>query len=406
MSDFVFDPTTPEFRANPYPIYAKLREQKRVFAYNQQIPYIVSHWEDSESLLKDARFGRGIMDDMSPDERDAYMQRWPEGVRPLVEVQADWLLFKDPPNHTRLRGLVNKAFTPRIIENLRPRIIAIANDLLDDVKSDNMMDIIKGFAVPLPVIVIAEMLGVPPDDRRKFIHWSREMFAINDIVNLTMAEFERAGNACVLMSGYFENLIDNKRKNPADDLLSSLIAVEETGDTLSHKELIATSILLLTAGYETTLNLIGNGVLALLQHPKQLDLLKSKPDLMKNAVEELLRYNGPVHITSRKARQDLTLHGTHIKDGQTVAIFLASANHDPARFSNPDTLDISRNEGSPLSFGHGIHYCLGAPLARMETAIALDVLFQRMPNLQLLDDTPDWSEKVAFRGLSTLNVTF
>lgn len=406
MSDYIFNPLTSEFRANPYPIYQQMRDSGKVLRFDERVPFIVGHWDVCEGLMKDPRFGRGKMDDMTPEEREAYMNLWTENIRPLVEIQADWMLFRDPPNHTRLRGLVNKAFTPRIINNLDHHIRDVADNLLDSIQAQGTMDIMADYAMPLPVVVIATMLGIPPEDRHIFVQWSQDMFVINDLVNLTMANFERAGKAAIMMSDYFEHLIAKKRATPADDLLSNLIAVEEVGDKLSHNELIATSILLLTAGYETTLNLLGNGMLALLQHPEQLALLKAQPNLMRSAVEELLRYDGPVHITSRTAREDVTLHGTEIKRGQIVALILASANRDPARFNNPDTLDITRDEGSPLSFGHGIHYCLGAPLARMETAIAFETLFRRLPNIALIDETPDWSSKVAFHGLNTLHVKF
>src|SRR5690606_17796033 len=284
-----------------------------------------------------------------------------------------WMLFRDPPDHTRLRRLVNKAFTPRAVESVVPRVKDIALELLQPGLKDGGMDLIEAFAFPLPVIVIAEMLGVPPQDRTKFRSWSNAMAAALDSY-WTEEIFQRASQATGEIWEYLTHIIEERRKNLGADLLSALINARENDDRLSEDELVAMAILLLVAGHETTVNLVGNGTLALLQHPDQMELLRREPRRAPQAVEELLRYDAPVQMTSRFAATDVPLGGHVIRKGDNVVAVIGAANRDPEVNPNPDRLDITRTEIHHLGFGGGIHYCVGAPLARREAQIALTTL--------------------------------
>jgi cytochrome P450 len=316
------------------------------------------------------------------------------------------MLDTDPPDHERLRALVSKAFTPRLIERMRPRVQAIADGLLDAVQDSGGMDLIDDYAFPLPITVIAELLGVPAEDRNNFREWSDAAVSGNasqeyleEILIPHMQAF----------TDYLRALFEEKHANPRDDLVSALVQAEEAGDKLSEDELLGMVFLLLVAGHETTVNLIGNGVLALLQHPDQLRKLKDDPSLIKPAVEELLRYDGPVETsTERFAREDVDMGGTVIPRGEMVLVVLAAADHDPERFSDPDDLDITRTDNRHLAFGKGIHHCLGAPLARMEGQIAISTLLRRMPNLRLKgsSESLSWRLGMILRGLRGLPVEF
>jgi cytochrome P450 PksS len=315
------------------------------------------------------------------------------------------MLALDPPDHTRLRALVHKAFTPRLVEQLRPRIQTIADTLLDAVQPKGEMDLIDDYAFPLPITVIAELLGIPVEDRVSFRRWTNLLVSgepsperLEQIVP-TMQEF----------AAYLGQLFARRRAQPGEDLVSQLLRVEEAGDILDERELYSMVFLLLIAGHETTVNLIGNGMLALLQHPDQRERLQQTPALIEAAIEELLRYEGPVATaTQRFAREDVPIGGVVIPRGEEVVAVLASADHDERRFTDPDGLDITRSDNRHLAFGHGIHYCLGAPLARLEGQIAISTLLRRMPNMRLnLDpEALAWRPGLLIRGLSGLPVTF
>jgi pimeloyl-[acyl-carrier protein] synthase len=318
------------------------------------------------------------------------------------------MLFRDPPDHTRLRTLVSKAFTPRVIEGLRPHIQQIVDGLLDRVRDRRAMDLIADLAFPLPVIVISEMLGVPAADRDRFRQWSLDVARSLDAIALPVGPevIERGNAARRALADYFRGLIAERRRRPQADLLSGLIAAEEQGDTLSQAELLATCVLLLVAGHETTVNLIGNGMLALLRHPAELRKLGAEPALLPSAVEELLRWDSPVQRTGRITATDVELGGTLIPKGALVSAVLGAANRDPAHFPEPDRLDLARPDNRHLAFGWGIHFCLGAPLARVEGQIAIGALARRLPGLALATDRPEWRESSALRGLRALPVTF
>jgi pimeloyl-[acyl-carrier protein] synthase len=393
MAGFDFDPRSPAFRADPYPYYDMLRAYAPIFHWEAWDIWFLTRHEDCATLLRDNRLGHGAFYDV------------PEQQRPLLEMQSQWLLLKNPPDHTRLRGLVHKAFTPRIVEQMRTKIQAIADGLLDKVQGTGRMDVIADLAYPLPVTVIAEMLGVPLADQEEFHGWSNDLARSLDLTDET-AVYDRAAEASVLFRDYLRGLAAEKRAHPHDDLLSILVQVEEAGDRLTEDELYATCTLLFIAGHETTINLIGNGVLALLQHPDQLEKLQADKNLMRTAVEEFLRYDSPVQLTSRAALEEITLRGQTIPRGSQVAFLLGAANRDPERFDNPNSLDIGREPNPHLAFGGGIHYCLGAPLARLEGHIALETLLRRMPNLTPATDAPVYRNNYALRGLDSLPVTW
>jgi cytochrome P450 len=315
------------------------------------------------------------------------------------------MLSSDPPAHTRMRNLVNKAFTPRSVEVIRPRMQEIADSLMDALPNPHEIDVVADLAVPLPVIVIAEVLGVPASDRQQFKEWS------TDIANTLGAAFQppevldRAQRSSNALADYFRQQIALRRTSPRDDMLSRLIAAEENGDLLSEDELVATLILLLVAGNETTTNLIGNGALLLLNNPGQRQLLQDRPELLTPAVEEMLRFDGPAQMTSRIVTEDMDFKGHEFKKGQVVLEVLAGANHDPAQYEEPDRFNIMRNEGRNLAFGQGIHYCIGAGLAVAEAEVAISTLLKRFPAPQAAFETPDWGLSFILRGLKSLPLT-
>jgi cytochrome P450 len=374
--------------------------------YRAELPdgrgvWLVTRYDDVVAVLKDERFAKDWRRAMTPEQL-AQIPPIPEVMRPLSENMLD----KDPPDHERLRRLVSKAFTPRLIERMRPRVQEIADTLLDAVEDKGGMDLIDDYAFPLPITVIAELLGVPVEDRNRFREWSDA--AVSGDTTQEYVEKILLPHMQAFIE-YLRALFEEKRENPKDDLISALVLAEEAGDKLSEDELLAMVFLLLIAGHETTVNLIGNGTLALLQNPDQLQKLKDEPLLIKPAIEELLRYDGPVETsTERFAREDVAIGDTVIPKGEMVMVVIAAADHDPERFPEPDTLDIARADNKHLAFGKGIHHCLGAPLARMEGQIALGTLLRRMPDLRLKGspESLTWRPGMVLRGLTGLPVEF
>jgi len=389
-----FNPYDPAFNADPYPTYHRLRAEDPVHRTTMGF-WILTRYNDVATVLRDARFGRKGFDELIRD-------RFGENTFDQA------MLFRDPPDHTRLRALVNKAFTPRVIEEMRAKIQKTVDRLLDGVRDARAMDVIADLAYPLPVSVISEMLGVPAEDRDLFRGWSADIArSLDAIVLPTEPEVVERGNAARhALSSYFRALIAERRRRPQRDLLSDLIAAEEQGDKLSEEELMATILLLFVAGHETTVNLIGNGTLALLRNPNQLEALRRSPALIGGAIEELLRYDAPVQRTGRMPNTDVELGGKRIAKGDLVLSLIGAANRDPAHFAEPDRLDLARADNRHLAFGWGIHFCLGAPLARAEAQAAIGTIARRMPALALATPTPDWREASALRGLKTLPVTF
>jgi len=393
----VFNPLMPEFHSNPYPFYRALREEDPVHLSPLGF-WVCTRYDDAVMILRDPRFGR-------------------EGMAKLMEARlgltqdtsrARDMLFQDPPDHTRLRALVSRAFTPRVVEVMRPHIQEIVDGLLDRVDGARAMDVIEDLAYPLPVTVICEMLGVPAADQDIFKTWSTDIARSLDAAVLPADSdaIPRGRDARLGLADYFRSLITTRRKDPKPDLLSALIAAEEEGNKLSEGELVSTCMLLLIAGHETTVNLIGNGLLALLQHPDQLRALRDDPELIQTGVEELLRFDGPVQRTGRMTTAEVEIGDKRIPRDSVVVSVIGAANRDPKQFADPDRLDVSRKDNRHIAFGFGIHFCLGAPLARLEGQIALGTLLRRMPKLALVSDVPEWRESSTLRGLKSLPVTF
>ena len=396
-----FNPFVPEFRENPYRFYHQLRQADPVHWSDNFNFWVLTRYADCVSLL---RHSQGSANPRDWEHYNDYVEAL-GGEGAAADMEQKWMLLRNPPDHTRLRKLVTKAFTPRVVEGMRPHIQQIVDDLLDRVAAQDGFDIIRDLAFPLPVIVIAELIGVPIEDRDQFKEWAGTLARSLDPV-VTPEIVQAANSATESFVAYFTRLIAERRTRPQQDMLSALIAVEEAGDRLTEDELLSNTILLFAAGHETTMNLIGNGMLALFRHPDQLAKLKADPSLIRTAVEEFLRYDGSVQITARVALQDLEIGGKQIHKSQQTLILLGAANHDPAQFANPDRLDIARQDNPHITFSHGIHHCLGAPLARVEAQIAVQTLLRRMPRLRLATDAVEWREMVTLRGLRALPVAF
>jgi cytochrome P450 PksS len=397
-----------EFKANPYPFYARLRAEAPVYRMtlpSRETVWLVTRYDDVALVLKDERFAKDGRNAMTAQQKANRI--WFRKVLklPWFDPLTRSMLHRDPPDHTRLRALVNKAFTPGLIERLRERVQRLADELLDPVQDRGQMELIRDYALPLPITIIAEMLGVPVEDRRMFSRWSRALISAGAS---TWGMLKALPNGLALLR-YLRRIISQRRADPRDDLVSALVRAEEAGDTLSEKELLAMIALLLVAGHETTVNLIGNGTLALLENPDQMNKLRNDPTLIRSAVEELLRYYSPVEVaTERFARQDVTLAGVTIPRGEMVGAVIASANRDERQFKNADTLDITREPNRHLAFGLGPHFCLGAALARMEGQIAINTLLRRLPDLRLrvAPAALRWRPGLLLRGLEALPVAF
>lgn len=393
-----------EFKANPFPFLATLRATDPV--YRATLPdktktpvWLVTRYEDVNTLLKDERFPKNRRSALTPEQ----IRRLP-WVPPMFRPLERNMLDLDQPDHTRLRALVHKAFTPRLVEQMRARVQTLADELLEGVAGRNEMDLINDYALPLPMTIITEVLGVPTSDRDKFHKWSKAVVSLSS-PNATL----RVIPSVWVFIRYLRHFFKVRRRDPRDDLATALIQAEEAGDKLSEDELLAMVFLLLIAGHETTVNLIGSGTLALLEHPDQMDKLRRDPSLIKAAIEELLRYTAPVFMsTERYAREDVTLHAVTIPRGEMTLGVIGSANRDETVFENPDALDITREPNKHLSFGQGIHFCLGAPLARVEAQIAINTLLCRMPDLRLKvsPNSLRWRPSMILRGLDSLPVVF
>jgi cytochrome P450 len=416
-----------DIRANPYPFYEQLRNQDPVHWDEELGFWVLTRYADIDSLYTDERFSRaqGLMRNF---------QRLSESERHLVEPVyhsfSKTVFYADPPYHTHLRGLMNYAFTPRRVERLRPYIEKTVNELLDATQAKPEMDVVHDLAYPLPVMVIAELLGLPASDRDQFKRWSDDLFAILGTVrNKSKQLLEQAAQSLNEMTEYVKDLSRKRRASPQDDLLTALLSVTEedaecphphgssslraTGEliregaaasALTEEELVSNINILLSTGHETTTHLIGNGLLALLKHPEQMQRLRDRPRYLAAAIEEMLRYDNPVQITYRSALADASIHGRLIRKGDLVNSILGSANRDPQRFTNPNRFDITRNEGRHLGFGIGIHFCIGAPLVRLEAEIVFETILRRFPEIRLARETLEWQEHPIFRGLKSLPV--
>ncbi len=393
----------PEVRANPYPFYHELRSADPVHWDDAMGFWALTRYADVAFAFHDPRFSRA-------QGLRAGMNRLPEAeqerARPVYDSFSKTMSYSDPPYHTRLRGLANKAFTPRAVEQIRPHIQHILDELLDAVQTAGRMDMIRDLAQPLPLIVIAEMLGLPTQDRMRLKQWSDDQFAVLGVVRRAPGLMDKAVQSLTEWGEYLVALVEERRQRPQPDLLSALVAAEDEGRRLTRDELVANVAQILAAGHETTTNLIGNGVLALLRHPDQMQKLRDDPALITSAVEEIMRYDNPVQVVYRSAAEEVELGGKRIGQGQLVNLVVGAANRDPAQFEAPDRFDLSRRESKQVGLGLGIHFCLGAPLARLEGQMALTTLLRRMPNLRLDADVLEWQESPTFRGLKALPVAF
>ncbi|WP_028350328.1 cytochrome P450 [Bradyrhizobium murdochi] len=394
----LFNPLAPEFIRNPYPHYERMRATDPVHLTPLGM-YVASRHAEVSLVMRDKRFGK--------DYVERTVRRYGPKImdEPVFRSMSHWMLQQDPPDHTRLRGLVVKAFTARRVEDMRPRIQQVVDETLDRIIPQGQMDLIEDFAFRLPVTIICDMLGIPEDHREAFYTGSRDGGRLLDPVPLSPEEIKQGNASNALAAMYFQQLFDLRRKSPGDDLITQLVQAEEDGSKLTNEELTANIILLFGAGHETTVNLIGNGLLALHRNPDQLALLKARPELITNAIEEFLRYDSSVQMTGRVALEDIDdLGGKRIPKGESVLCLLGSANHDPAVYpDNPERLDITRSNVKPLSFGGGIHFCLGAQLARIEAEIAISTLLRRIPDLRLDDAVnAEWRPTFVLRGLKRL----
>ena len=396
-----YNPFLPDVHADPYPLYHRLRREDPVH-WNPPGVWLLTRYDDVAAVLRDPHLGR---DPRNAAEVQALRASLAPGEPLPWQDQAPSMLFVDPPDHTRLRTLVHKAFTPSAVEQLRPRVRELVAELLDRVVGRGEMDVVDDLAYPLPVTVICELLGIPPADQARFRGWSADLVHLLDPLVAGDAA-DRAVHARDALREYLAGVLAARRADPRHDLLTALLAAEEQGDRLSEAELLSMCVLLLVAGHETTVNLIANGTLALLRHPRERARLAGDPTLAGRAVEELLRYDAPVQLTSRIALADLELDGRRIGRGQSLVAVLGAANRDPAQFPDPDQLDLTRgNAARHVAFGGGIHFCLGASLARLEAQVALPALFGRLPGLELAGE-PVWRDTITLRGLARLPVRF
>jgi len=391
----------PVRRNDPHPLYHQIREEHPIMAFPDQGQYLLTRWEDCERVLRDPRFSADLTNRVLPEGADPVEAGLIESAG---NPEFRTLLFLDPPDHTRIRGLVSKAFTPRTVERLRPHIAEITNEILDEAADAGRLDVVNTLGYRVPATVICELMGVPVADRDQFGPWAADASRVLDAEILTTDELNLSLFGVMNLLNYFNFLFDERRAEPRDDLVSALLAAEESGDKLSDVELRSIVLLLFVAGFETTMNLIGNGTWALLRHPDQLQRLRAQPELIGPCIEELLRYDGPVHLTGRIATEELELaDGVVVRPGESVTTLLAAANRDPARFADPDRLDIDRSDPRHLTFSHGIHYCLGAALARVEGQTAIGALVSRFDRIEPLEE-PSYRDHFVLRGLNSLEV--
>jgi len=402
----VFDPFDPQWASDPFPLYADLRRRAPIHR-NDLGFWVVARHADCLAVLRDRR--------ASSDSLNVAVERMPQGFRtPVAEddpiaaamIEMRPFLFRDPPDHTRLRGLVSKAFTPKVVESLRTRTQQVVDELLDAALDADRVDLLEAFAYPLPVRVICDLLGVPVEDQDRFKVWSDALArGLDPDFLLTQEVIDARSEAVLQFSQYFFELLAERRRAPGEDLLSRLVQAEDGGTVLSEAELLSTCILLLVAGHETTVNLISGGTLALLRHPDQMERFRTDPGVLRSGVEEMLRFVSPVQLTGRALTEDCEFGGVEFAEGDFAMLLIASANHDPEQFEDPERFDVTRTPNNHLGFGFGIHHCLGAPLARMEAQVALTSLVRRAPGLALTVGDVTYKTNVVLRGMESLPVS-
>jgi cytochrome P450 len=404
MSQNAFQPTSPTFLANPYPFYKNLRETAPIFFYEPWNKWILTRYEDINFLLRDKRLGRIIDHTLKPEKRKPRNE-----IEAAYEVSRDGSLMEiEPPDHTRIKDVFHQTFTPKRVRELSSKIHALCNRLVDDLlkRETKQIDLIANFAEIIPVTVIADLLGIPQQDRHKLVPWSKGI--IGWFEPERTREMELIAVRCSHeFSEYLRKLIPQKRLNPTDDLMSAMIAVHDNErDRLSEQELINNCILLLNAGHEAVVNVVGNGMYALLRHQEQWEHLKTDPSLIPTAIEEMMRFDTPLQFFERFVLVDMHYKGNDWEKGTKLCLFYASANHDPDMFKHPERFDITRDPNPHIAFGLGLHYCIGAPLARIELQAALQTLSQRLPNLQLVTHDAEYHPKNVFRYLKRLEVGY
>lgn len=389
-----------------YPVYQWLQQNAPILPepttgkLRSFTTWHLTRYDDVMAVLRDNRFVHEVRNYLDPSE---YADP-PESIKALADSQRNWMLFKDPPDHTRLRSLVSRAFTPKMVDGLRPRIEQMADELLDDMKQSRDADVVRDYAFPLPVMMIAELLGVPMKDRDRFRAWSNVLFQSLD---LTADEtvWEAASEAVTGLRNYLRDIVQERASHPQEDLISAMVRAREDGESLTEDELLDNCILMLSAGHETTVNLIANAIYLLMTHEDQFVRLQADWSLAGGAIEETLRYESPIQVTQRFIREDVELGSVTLKKGDYVNPWLGAANRDAARYENPDVFDITREVNRHASFGQGIHFCLGAPLARLEGVIALERFFNRFPHVQFANETPfAWRDSILTRSLEYLQV--
>lgn len=399
----VCNPRNPDFFQNPYPFYAELHKKCPAFFWEDYGHWCFTSWDDVNALLRDKRFGRQILHIATRKELD-----WPDPLphtKDFDAIEAHSLLMLEPPEHTRLRTLVNRAFVSRQVERLRPRIETLANELIDGFEDKAEIELLESFAAPLPVLIISEMLGVPAHMAPQLLSWSHDMVAM--FMFGRNEEIEHTANAASHdFIAYLKELADEKRKNPGEDLISYMITTEHRGQKLTDAELISTTILLLNAGHEATVHQAGNGIKSILESNHDPKSLFTTPEQTEKTVAECLRFDAPLHIFNRYALSDIELEGgITLKKGDEIGLMFGAANRDPKRFAHPDAFDPARPNQANISFGAGIHFCIGAPLARIELQTALKILFDRLPNLRLAEP-PAYANSYHFHGLEKLRVSW
>ncbi|SEQ69402.1 unspecific monooxygenase [Streptomyces sp. yr375] len=401
VGDLSFDPWNPAFVADPYPAYAELRERGRVIHYAPTDQWLVSRHADVSALLRDRRLGRTYQHRFS--DADFGRAAPPPEQEPFHTLNDHGMLDLEPPDHTRIRRLVSKAFTPRTVERLKPYVRALAGELVDRLVAAGGGDLLSEVAEPLPVAVIAEMLGIPESDRAPLRPWSADICGMYEL-SPSEETAARAVRASVEFSEYLRELIAARRKEPGDDLISGLIAAHDDGDRLTEQEMISTAVLLLNAGHEATVNATVNGWWALFRNPEQLAALRADHSLVPTAVEELMRYDTPLQLFERWVLDDIEIDGVVVPRGAEIAMLFGAANHDPDVFADPQRLDLARADNPHISFSAGIHYCIGAPLARIELAASMTALLEKAPTLSLAAE-PQRKPNFVIRGLEGLAVT-
>ncbi len=396
------NPKDPLFYNNPYPYYEKIRAESPIFYWEDFNIWCFVNHADVNAVLRNRKFGTQI-DHLA--SRDALgLDPIPAKIKDFTDMDSNGILGMEPPRHTQIRSLVQKSFVARQIENFRPRIEALSHQLIDEIQKQPSTNLLESFATPIPITIITEMLGVPTEMSGQLLAWSHAMVRMYQLGHSAQDE-ENAVNATREFGAYLKKHVTQRRSEPQDDLITQLIEAHEEGNKLNEDELIANCVLLLNAGHEATVNVIGNGVYALLKNPQQLQRLRAEPELIDSAIEEILRYDTPLHFFKRWVLEDTNVGEKMFPFKSQVAVLLGAANHDPLVFENPDKLDITRQKNPHISFGGGTHFCLGAPLARLELKTAIPILLERLPDLRLKFE-PRYADTYHFRGLESLMVEY